>query len=317
MGTVQWIEQLLSSGMRLALPIAFAALGGCVSELSGVTAMGLEGMMLSGSFFAVLGSYLTGSAYIGILLGVLGGVVFSLLHAVLCIRFRANQIVCGLGINMLGSGITIVLLSAVFGNKGKSAAVDSFSAFTLPGISDIPVLGTLLTSDIFFYLFLLLLFVLWFTIYKTPLGLRLRATGIHPEAADSVGINALRIRYDSVLVCGALCGLGGASLSIGQLSFFSRGMTAGKGFIAIAAFVFGRWNPIYTTLAALLFGLMEALQLRLQTFVTYPQMIQMIPYLVTVLAISISRRGGDIPTAVGKPYYHKARRERQHENKAL
>lgn len=314
MSGVNWVTQLLASGLRLALPMAFAALGGCISELSGITAMGLEGMMLSGAFFSVLGSYLTGSAWAGIAFGILGGAAMACVQALLCIRYQANQIVCGLGINMLGSGLTTVLLSAVFGNKGKSAAVASFKAVPLPLLSRIPVLGTLLSSDLFFYLFLLLLAVIWITIYKTATGLRLRAAGVHPEAVDSLGINVIRIRYLSVLTCGVLCGLGGASLAIGQMSFFSSGMTAGKGYIAIAAFVFGGWDPIFTTLAALLFGVMEALQLRLQAYVTYPQMIQMIPYLVTILAISVNLTRREAPAAVGKAYYHKTRRKRRHEN---
>lgn len=317
MNNLNWFVQLLSAGLRLALPISYAALGGCISELAGVTAMGLEGMMLSGAFFAVLGSYLTGSALIGILFGLVGGALIALLQAVLCVRFRANQIVCGLGINMLGSGLTTVLLSTVFGNKGKSAAVASFSSFSLPLVSKIPIIGTLFTNDIFFYLFLLLLAGSCFAIYRTAAGLRLRAAGIHPEAVDSLGVNAIGIRYVAVLLCGALCGISGASISIGQMSFFSSGMTAGKGYIAIAAFVFGGWNPIRATLAALLFGLMEALQLRLQTYVTYPQIIQMIPYVVTVLAISINISRADPPAAVGKPYYHRTKRSRRHENKTL
>lgn len=317
MEAVSWVAQLLSSGLRLALPISFAALGGCISELSGITAMGLEGMMISGSFFAVLGSYLSGSAWIGILTGILGGAIIALIQSVLCIRFQANQIVCGLGINMLGGGLTTVLLNAVFGNKGKSAAVDSFRSFSLPFVSGSPILETLLTNDIFFYLFLFLLAAAWFTIYKTAAGLRLRAVGVHPEAVDSLGINAIGIRYAAVLICGALCGMGGASLSIGQMSFFSSGMTAGKGYIAIAAFVFGGWDPIRTALAALLFGVMEALQLRLQTYVTYPQIIQMIPYLVTIVAISINVSRAASPMAIGKPYYHSAKRGKHRENKKI
>ncbi len=312
------VALLLASSIRLASPIAYAAIGGCFSERSGITALGLEGMMLSGAFFAVLGSYCSGSPWIGLLFACFGGALIALIHASFSIRFKANQIVCGIGVNMLSVGLTTVLLSKIWGDKGKSAAVANFQTLKLPGISKIPVINKIFEQDVLIYLLILILILSWVVLYKTPLGTRIRAAGEHPEAVDSLGLNACGIRYGCVILSGVLAGLGGACLSIGQLSFFSQNMTDGKGYIAIAAFVFGGWDPISASAVALLFGFMEALQLRLQSVVKYTQLIQMIPYILTVIVIS-SRMASRVsaPASVGIPYYIKMNRRKKYEKKSI
>lgn len=298
------ISQLIASSIRLASPIAYAAIGGCYSERSGVTAMGLEGMMLSGAFFAVLGSSFTGNPWGGVLFACMGGAAAALIHAFFSIRFKANQVVCGLGVNMLSAGVTTVLLGIIWGNKGKSAVVPGFRTIEIPVLSDIPVLGSIVSQDMLIYLLYVIIFISWVVLYKTPIGMRIRATGEHPQAVDSLGLDACGIRFWCVILSGILSGLGGACLSIGQLSFFSQNMTNGKGFIAIAAFVFGGWNPAASVGVALLFGFMDALQLRLQAVVQYTQLIQMIPYILTIVVISskLSKTTAS-PAAVGEPYY--------------
>lgn len=298
------ISQLIAASIRLASPIAYAAIGGCYSERSGVTAMGLEGMMLSGAFFAVLGSSITGSPWGGVIFACLGGAAAALIHALFSIRFKANQVVCGLGVNMLSAAVTTVLLGIIWGNKGKSEVVPGFKALEIPVLSKIPVLGGIASQDILIYILYGIILLSWVVLFKTPIGMRIRATGEHPKAVDSLGLDACGIRFWCVILSGVLSGLGGACLSIGQLSFFSQSMTNGKGFIAIAAFVFGRWNPVAAAGVALLFGFMDALQLRLQAVVQYTQLIQMIPYILTIVVISSKLSKTAVsPAAVGEPYY--------------
>ena len=197
-----------------------------------------------------------------------------------------------------------MLLGIIWGNKGKSEVVAGFKVLEIPVLSRIPVLGGIASQDILIYILYGIILLSWIVLFKTPIGMRIRATGEHPKAVDSLGLDACGIRFWCVILSGVLSGLGGACLSIGQLSFFSQSMTNGKGFIAIAAFVFGRWNPVAAAGVALLFGFMDALQLRLQAVVQYTQLIQMIPYILTIVVISSKLSKTAVsPAAVGVPYY--------------
>lgn len=297
------IVSILAATIRMATPLGYAAIAGAISERSGITALGLEGMMLIGAFFGALGSWLTNSAWLGLIFAIVGGGLVGLVHAVFCIKFKSNQVVTGVGINMLGAGLTTVLLQAIWNNKSKSPSVAGFLDIKIPLINKIPLIGPIISGhNILVYMLVILTIVTWVILFKTPFGIRLRAVGEHPKAVDSLGLRATRIRYICVILSGVLAGIGGAYLSIGQLNMFSRGMIAGRGYIAVAAFVFGQWNPIGAVLASTLFGFTEALQLRLQTLPVYSQFIQMIPYLCTVVVLSGFLKRVGAPAATGKPY---------------
>lgn len=301
------VTSLIAGSIRVSIPIAFAALGGTLSERSGVINMGLEGTMLMGAFFGVVGSYYTQSAWIGLLVAMLAGALCGLLHAVLTIRFKCEHVLAGVGMNVLASGLTVVLLQMIFQTKGKSAEVASFSMIDVPVINQIPVLKDIIgqVSPLFVLLVLSIIGV-WFLLYRTVFGLRARVIGENPEAAGSMGINVYRTQYICVILCGVLAAMGGAYMSIGDIHMFSRDMVAGRGFIALAVVIFGGWHPVGVWLGSLLFGLAQSLQYRLQSGAIAPQLVQMLPYLVTMVVLAFARgskhRG---PAASGRHYYAK------------
>lgn len=297
------LMQIIAATLRLATPLAYASIAGTISERSGIIALGLEGMMLMGSFAAVYGTWLTGSPWIGLLSACLAGGFMGLIHAVLSIRYQANQVVSGVGLNVLAAGLTTVFLEVIWQNKGKSDPVISLSDWHLPVISKVPVIGQILGDlNPLVYLLFVVTLLTWLILFKSPIGLRIRAAGEHPEAVDSLGLNPTRIRYACVIICGILAGMGGAFLSIGQLNLFSRGMTAGRGYIAIAACVFGKWNPVGAFLASILFGFTEALQLRMQSVLIPPQFMQMLPYALTLIVLSGFVKKAIPPASLGKPF---------------
>lgn len=295
---------ILNSTLRLTTPVAYVTLAAIISEKSGINALAMEGIMLMGSFGAVLGSYLTGSAWLGVVFGMLFSAALSLLRGVLSITYQANQTVAGVGANIFASGLTAILLKIIWGMDGKSGLVNSLDAWHIPLLRDIPVLGRVLgEQNPLVYLFYPCLAGLYILLYKTRFGLRVTVAGEKPYALSALGMSVARYRYLSLLISGLLAGLGGAYLSIGQLSFFSVDMTAGRGFMAMAACIFGGWNPIGGFLGSLVFGFAETMQMRLQTTVQYTQFIQMIPYALTLLVLAgIGRRKSGAPAANGVPY---------------
>lgn len=286
--TLAALQVLIVATLLAATPLLLAALGGIFSERSGVVNIALEGIMLTGAWFAVYGSFLTGSATFGVLMAMVAGLAISLLHAVASIRFKANQVVSGTAINLLAAGFTEYAMVQVWGGQS-------------PAVTKVPDLGPL---NLFVYIAFALAAVSWWALWKTPWGLRLRAVGEHPKAADTVGVKVHLYRYYGVLLSGLLAGLAGASLSLGLVSRYTGGMTAGRGFIALAAMIFGKWNPVGAMWACLLFGLSDSLGTLLQIWgVGVPSdFVIMAPYLVTMLALAGVVGRSTPPAAVGVPY---------------
>jgi simple sugar transport system permease protein len=284
------IISLILATIRQAAPILITAIGGMFSEVTGVVNIGLEGMMLMGAFTAAVGSYFSGSPYIGILAGMFAGGFMALIHGVLSIKYKGDQTVSGVAINLFASGFTVFMLRVLFNQSGNTPAVPKAPA--IAGMSIIVILIYILAAWAHYFL------------YKTVTGLRMRAVGEHPLAADTVGIDVYKIRYFGVIMSGMFAGLGGAYLSIGALSQFTKEMSAGRGFIALAALVFGKWTPKGVILASLLFGFADALQTLIQQYVDFipPQFIQMLPYLLTIGALAGVVGKAVAPAASGKAY---------------
>ncbi|MBC7319409.1 ABC transporter permease [bacterium] len=269
--------ELLSSALRMSVPLTFASLGGVFSERGGVVNIALEGIMLVGAFGAVVGTYFTNNPWVGLLTAMLFGFLIALIHAVVSITFRINQIISGTALNIMATGLTTFLSRLIFKAAGSSPHIEGMVQWRFPGtnwqISPLIVImfAVIIISQI--------------VIFKTRYGLRLRACGENPYAADSLGIDVIRMRYSGVLISGILGGLGGAFLSLEHARVFVEGMTTGRGFIALAGMIFGRWTPLGSFSACFLFGLAEALRMRLEGFGIPTQFIQMIPYIVTMCVL--------------------------------
>jgi general nucleoside transport system permease protein len=299
---VVW-SALFAAMLRYATPLAFAAMGGIFSERSGVTNIGLEGMMLSGAFFGILAADKLNSWPLGLGVAAVVGALFALVHAFFAIHLRADQIVGGFAINFLALGITGYLFRSVYGAEGTPSDIDRIPAVTLPGVRDIPFVGDVIGElNLMIWLMFALLVVAYLVLFKTAIGLRLRSVGEHPRAAETVGISVFRVRYVAVVVSGMLAALGGAYLSIGFVGSFNENMTVGKGFIALAAVIFGKWHPFGAFGGCLLFGFSTALAQRLQGSELLPSVLSTLPYILTLIALVgvIGRSRG--PAAVGRPY---------------
>jgi simple sugar transport system permease protein len=297
------IGTVLAATIRFATPLVFAALGGMFSERSGVVNIGLEGLMLIGAFAGVVGAFLSGSAWVGLLFAVGAGLLFALVHAVMCVTFEADQIISGTAINLLALGGTAFLMVIVFGQGGTSPDVEKFDPIAIPLLSQIPVIGSaLFDQSLLVYLMYATVPIAFFVLFRTPFGLRLRATGEVPEAVDTAGVSVARMRYYGVALSGMLAALGGIYLSMSLLSSFTEGMTGGRGFIALAAMIFGRWHPVGAFGAALLFGLAQALTIRVPPEAIPNEFIQMIPYVLTIVVLAGFGGRAIAPAAVGRPY---------------
>jgi general nucleoside transport system permease protein len=297
------LGSLLASTIRNATPLIFAALGGMFSERSGVVNIGLEGLMLIAAFAGVVGASLSGSAVVGLGFGLAAGLVFALIHALMCITFEADQIISGTAINLLALGGTGFLMVLIFGSGGTSPRVSGFKEVAIPLLSEIPLIGpALFSQSLLVYLMYLLIPITWFVVFRTPFGLRLRATGEVPEAVDTAGVSVSRMRYYGVALSGLLAALGGVYLSMGILSAFTENMTVGRGFIALAALIFGRWNPIGAAGAALLFGFGLAVSFQVPQEAIPIEFIQMLPYVLTIVALAGFGGRAIAPAAIGRPY---------------
>ena len=283
---------LILSAIRLATPLLLAALGGMFSERAGVINIALEGLLLAGAFTAASVTWYAGSPWVGLVSAVLAGAAIAAVHAVACIRYRADQVVSGTAINILLTGVPALLSGAFFLSSGSTPQI--------PKEQLIPWTPIVIAG--------LLVPLTYYVLYYTPFGLRLRAVGENPGAADAAGVSVTRLRYAAVLLSGALAGIGGAYLSIGQSSLFTRNMTAGRGFIALAALIFGKWRPFQTMFACLFFGFTEAVAIQLQGVPLWGgeeipnQFIHIIPYLLTIIVLAGFIGHSRAPRALGIPY---------------
>jgi general nucleoside transport system permease protein len=299
---------LLASTLRFATPLAFAALGGIFSERSGVVNIGLEGMMLFGAFFAVWGSIWSGSWLVGLLMAAIFGGLLALIHAFFSIHLRADQIVSGFAVNLLALGVTGYLFSAIYTGGISASEVSRVPQVELHFLGDIPFVGNFL-QDVFgdlnllVWLMFLAVILTYVILFKTAIGLRIRSVGEHPRAADTVGINVYLVRYGSVVLSGILAAMGGAYLTVGYLNTFNENVTYGKGFIALAAVIFGNWRPFGAFGAALLFGFSTALAYRLPAYSSNAAtLFQALPYVLTLIAVAGVIGRTVPPAADGRPY---------------
>lgn len=296
------IIPLIASTLRMAAPLIFAGLGGVFAERSGVVNIGLDGMMIMGAFFAVFGSYLTGSPWVGILFAMIAGGVMAAIHGFLSINLRADQIISGTAINLFATALASFLIGPIFKTGGQTDIVKGLP-YKLPGfLASVPIIKDL---NWFVIIALVLVFVSNFVLFKTPFGLRMRAVGEHPSAADTLGINVYKMRYICVILSGMLAGLGGAALSIGLTPVYKEGMVAGRGFIALAAMIFGNWKPVGTMWACMLFAFGNAFQIQAQGFtgINLPtEFYACIPYILTMLALAGFVGKTTAPRADGQPY---------------
>ncbi|PID86669.1 MAG: branched-chain amino acid ABC transporter permease [Chloroflexi bacterium] len=304
--TASFIIGVLAASIRLATPLLLAALGEIFTERAGILNLGVEGIMLMGALSGFLGAYWTSSLWLGVVAGMVTGLLFGLLMGFMSITAKSNQVVAGLGITILGSGLSTLLFRLTFGLRSTPPSLEIFPTLSIPLLSKIPWLGPILFEhNILVYLALLLVPISSLILYRTRLGLAIRAVGENPDAVDTRGLNVSQIRYLSVMLGGALAGLGGSYLVLGSLGLFWTQMTAGRGFIAIAVVVFSKWDPARALLGALVFGLASALQISLQTL-SVPiasELLLMLPYIITILVlVSVSRRA-EFPSAFAVPYY--------------
>lgn len=290
---------LLFSSIRLATPLIFAALGGMFSERSGVINIALEGLMLAGAFTAAVATYELQNPYLGFLCGMAVGALVAFVFAIAVIKFEADQVVTGFAVSLLMLGLPAVISSRLYDSAGSTQQIAK--EFLLPDFYNRVSLASILAFA--------LVPVCWYILYKTPFGLRIRAAGENPEAADAAGVNVIRLRYIAVVLSGVLAAAGGAYLSIGQSSLFTRGMTAGRGYIALAALILAKWKPIPVLIACLFFGFTEALAIQMQGVIKMPsgddvpvQFIQMIPYVLTIIVLAGFIGLSRAPKALGIPY---------------
>jgi simple sugar transport system permease protein len=311
--------QLLDSTLRLATPLLLACLAGLFSERAGIFDIGLEGKMLMAAMSAGAVAAITGSVWIGLLAAILGSLLFALVHGLASITFRGNQLISGVALNFVAAGITVLIAQAMFGQGGRTPPLSGaarFNPIDLPGataLANVPLIGPLYAEvisghTILVYVAVLLVPLSWWVLYRTRFGLRLRAVGENPASVDTAGVSVVRLRYAAVIITGILCGLAGAYMSTGLQAGFGRDMTAGRGYIALAALIFAKWRPWYCLWATLLFGFFQALALRpdvIQSWAGLPipvSAIEALPYILTVVVLAGLVGKAIPPRAGGEPY---------------
>lgn len=299
-----FITALLSSGLVSAVPLLFAALGETFAERAGLLNLGIEGMMLIGAFIGFYVAFSTDSAVAGLAAGLVSGVVLGLLFGFLAITLRVDQIIIGLGITIFAGGITGYLFRDLYGRRFPSLSV-GLNKIKIPVLSDIPILGPVLfDQQLMVYLAILLVVVFAFVLNRARFGLEIRAVGERPFAADAAGVNVFFVRYVAITIAGGMAGLGGAFLSVGDLSFFVPGMTVGMGFIAIAVTMLGKWDPYRVFVGAVLFGVLRSLSTGLQIVGVQlrPEFLLMIPYVGIIVALVVLAGRTSLPAALAQPY---------------
>lgn len=287
------IEELLAATLRTMTPILLAALGGLISERLGIFNIALEGKMLFGAFFAIYGTFLTGNPYIGVLIAVVVASVVGWVFAILVEKYKTEPIITSIGVNTLAIGVTTYAMKVTFGDIGSigSDRIVGLPKINIPIIRDIPYVGEILSGHTpLTYISLILVIVLSFIIYRTYIGINLRAVGEKPEAAEAAGISVTKYRTVGVILTGLLCGLAGAHLSLGYVTMFTEGMTAGRGFFAYTAVLFGKMDPFMVFVASGIFGFAESIGLRTQQFGIPSSIVLMLPYVITVIALVIRSR---------------------------
>lgn len=323
---MDWLPAIfatLDATLRVSTPLILASMAGLFSERSGIVDISLEGKMLSAAFAAGAMAAATGSPWLALLAGIGVSIVLGLVHGFACITHRGDQVVSGLAINVIASGLTVVLGIAWFAQGGQTPSLPSearFRPIKLPfseSFPDVPVLGpvvgrfyTAVVSghNLLVYVAFLVVVGTWWVVYRTRFGLRLRAVGENPLAVDTAGLSVTRLRYSAVAICGALCGIAGTYLAIAQNAAFTREMTAGQGYIALAALIFGKWRPVPALFACLMFGLLDAVAIRLQGVAISGigevpvQLIQALPYILTVILLAGFIGKATAPKAVGVPF---------------
>ena len=280
----------ISMWIRVGTPLIFAALGASICTQAGVVNLGLEGIMLISALMGVLGSVWGGSLISGAIIGILSGTLVSVIFAYFHLVFKANNVLCGTAVNTVATGLTVFVLQIVTGEKGNSSSLQSFvfPNIDIPVIKNIPIIGEIVSGhNALTYIALIMVFVVWFLMYKTPLGLRMRAIGESPDVASSVGQSVSKIQFLAIILCGILTSLGGMYLSMGYLDMFVRDMTAGRGFIALAACSMGRATPIGALVSAMIFAFFDGLSNILQILKIPSEFIQMLPYLSTIIGLTI------------------------------
>ncbi len=310
--------QVLDSTVRLATPLLLACLAGLFSERAGIFDIGLEGKMLASAFFSAAIAAMTGSVWLGLLAGIAASLVLAGIHGLASITFRGNQLISGVAINFLASGLTVLIAQDWFRQGGRTPALSGgarFGNITLPfsgPLADVPILGPIYAQlvsghSILVYVAFLAVPVTWWILFRTRFGLRLRAVGENPAAVDTAGISVVRLRFTAVFICGLLCGIAGAYLAIALQGGFAREMSAGRGYIALAALIFAKWRPWYAMGACLLFGFLQAVGIRYQNLdlglITIPvQVMDALPYILTVVILAGFVGRAIPPRAGGEPY---------------
>lgn len=302
---VNFLISLLTGSVRMCVPILLPALGEIYNQRAGILNLGLEGIILMGAITGFLGAYVSGNLWVGVVFACLAGILMAAIMAFISVTIQANQIIAGTALTILGMGLSVFIFRSYFGIQPLPPSVEGFSSIYIPLMSDLSILGPLLFNyNILVYIAFLLVPITYIILEKTNFGLKIKAVGENPRAADSKGINVALIRYISLLVAGVYAGLGGAFLSIGFMNTFLDQMSAGRGFMAIAVVIFARWNPNRALIASLIFGAATALQIRLQAIgLEVPaQFLNAFPYLLTVIIlIGVSRRA-EFPSAFTLPY---------------
>jgi ABC-type uncharacterized transport system permease subunit len=302
---IDFIIGIVASGIRMSTPALFAALGENIAERSGVLNLGVEGMMLIGAFAGFIGTFVTGNVIVGILFAIAGPMVMAALMAFLSVSLRTNQLVAGLAIWLLGVGLAALLYRLTFGVVTVSPTVPTIPLIDIPFLSSIPVLGPIIFNhDAMIYLAFLLIPLTHIFLFKTSIGLKIRTVGENPKQADTLGVNVNRIRYMSVIIGGAFAGLGGCYIALVTTGSFSENIAAGQGWIALAAVIFGRWRPFWIVIGALVYGMVNATALGLQSIgTTIPfQFLLMLPYLLPIAILAAMYKKSVAPAALATPY---------------
>jgi simple sugar transport system permease protein len=302
---VVFASGIVASGIHLSTPIIFAALGESIVERSGVLNLGIEGMMLMGAFAGFIGTFFTGSIFIGLLLAISGPTAMAVLMAFLSVSLRTNQLVAGLAIWLLGTGLTALLYRLIFGVMTVAPKINEISPINIPVLSHIPFIGSILFSyDPMVYLAFLLVPLIHIFLFKTNMGLKIRTVGENPIQADVSGVNVYKIRYLALIIGGALAGLGGSYFTLVTTGSFLENITAGQGWIALAVVIFGRWKPFYAVIGAMIFGMVDSFQIGLQSIGTAipTQFLLMLPYILPIVIMAGMYKRSYAPAALAVPY---------------